>query len=72
MDTVNHFKENLYLTYKILEEVLTQPYLRFNQILWHLGITDDKDRFYENSEETVKRVKEREIKCSKDIDFLGR
>lgn len=50
---------------KILEivtlEVENNPDLRFIQILWKLGIIDSRDekiidRFYEEPEETLKRI----------------
>lgn len=56
---------NLQIIQEILSMVLDEPDLRFIQILWALGLTDRdenmniKDRFYEEPEETLKRIKER-------------
>lgn len=51
--------ENLWLAYHIIDEVLEHPELRFQQILWALGVIDDKDRFYELPKDTIRRVKEK-------------
>ena len=56
---------NLQIIQEILSMVLDEPDLRFIQILWALGLVDRdenmniKDRFYEEPEETLKRIKER-------------
>ena len=55
---------------KIYEELgdflLSHPELRFIQVLWILGIVNDEDRFYERSEETLRKLKEKK-KLDKDI-----
>lgn len=38
------------------EQIINYPNLRFIQILWMLNIIDEEDRFYEESEETLKIV----------------
>lgn len=56
---------NLQIIQEILSMVLDEPDLRFIQILWALRLIDRdenmniKDRFYEEPEETLKRIKER-------------
>lgn len=46
---------------KILEilnrEVEEYPDFRFIQLLWKLGIVNNEDRFYEESNETLEKIK---------------
>ena len=47
---------------KILEETLEKnPEFRFIQALWCLKITDTRDRFYEESETTLKRIENEKL-----------
>lgn len=56
---------NLQIIQEILSIILDEPDLRFIQALWALGIIDRdenmnvKDRFHEEPEETLRRIRER-------------
>ena len=53
--------------YEILGDfLLTYPEIRFVQALWCLGIVNNEDRFYERSEETLKKLKDKKT-LDKDI-----
>ena len=49
--------ENLTIVYELLDFILENPDLRFNQALWALGIANGKDLFYEPSYLTLSKVK---------------
>lgn len=56
---------NLRIVQKLYDYVLDNPDLRFIQALWALGIINRKkdsfeleDRFYEEPEETLRKIKE--------------
>ena len=56
---------NIKILQRLFSLIMNEPDLRFIQALWALGIIDRnndmeiKDRFYEEPEDTFKRVNER-------------
>ena len=50
---------NLMILHAIEQRIQEYPELRFIQLLWTLGICSAEDRFYEESEATLKKVLER-------------
>lgn len=56
---------NLKILQKLFTLIMEEPDLRFIQALWALGIIDRdenmnvKDRFHEEPEETLRRIRER-------------
>ena len=41
----------------LLKFITNNPEMRFIQVLWALGIVDNSDRFYEESNTTLEKVK---------------
>lgn len=54
---MNRQENNLKLLDIIKAEVLKYPDMRFHQLLWTIGATIEGDQFYEESEDTLNRVK---------------
>jgi hypothetical protein len=48
--------KNLELLHKITDFISNHPNYRFIQALWAMGIIDKEDRFYEESDQTLKRI----------------
>lgn len=48
--------------------IIEHPELRFIQALWALGIVSLEDRFYEESDKTLDKVKEVCYNCRYQID----
>ena len=56
-DITKRQKYNRELLKIISKEVEAHPELRFIQLLWDLGIVSAEDRFYEESDETLSRIR---------------
>lgn len=41
----------------LLKFITNNPEMRFIQVLWALGVVDNSDRFYEESNTTLEKVK---------------
>lgn len=55
---MNRLEANRELLKLVSTVVEIYPDWRFQQVLWNMSITDGTDKFYEESVETLKRVKE--------------
>ena len=55
---MNRLEANRELLKLVSTVVEMYPDWRFQQVLWNMSITDGTDKFYEESVETLKRVKE--------------
>lgn len=54
---MNRQENNLKLLDIIKSEVFKYPDMRFHQLLWAIGVTIEGNQFYEESEDTLDRVK---------------
>lgn len=57
----NRKKYNLEILEEVNHFLIQNPDMRFIQALWALNIVDEEDRFYEEPEITLAKVKESQV-----------
>ncbi len=53
----NRQYNNVLILSQIIDYIDKNPDVRFIQTLWNLGIIDNNDRFYEESSDTLNKMK---------------
>lgn len=61
----NRYEYNYRIIERIIKEIENNHDLRFNQILYYLGIVNNEDSFYKEPSEVLKTIEEKDVVCDK-------